>query len=69
MWLATHGNTKNKGGQSMKWNKQKCNKCKRRKSEVPVIETSPNKVEMRAIGQGKDKEQRMQSAVHGNIDN
>ena len=53
----------------MKWNKQKCNKCKRRKSEVPVIETSPNKVEMRAIGQGKDKEQRMQLAVHGNIDN
>jgi hypothetical protein len=53
----------------MKWNKQKSNKCKRRKSEVPVIETSPNKAEMRAIGQGKDKEQRMQSAVDGNIDN
>ena len=53
----------------MKRDKNKYDKCKRRKSEVPVIETSPNEVEMRAIGQGKDKEQRMQLAVDGNIDN
>ena len=59
MWLATHGNTKNKGGQSTKWNKRKCNKYKRRKSEVSLIETSPNKEEMLAIDQGKVKEQRM----------
>ncbi len=38
-------------------------------SGVPVFEMLPNKVQMRAIGQGKDKEQRSWVAQHGNIKN
>ena len=69
MWLATHVNTKNKGGQSTQEDKQKLNKQKRKESGVPGIEMSPNKVQQRAIGMGKDVEQRGRVAEQENIEN
>jgi hypothetical protein len=60
---------KNTDGLSTKADKQKVNIHEQMKSEVPVFETSPNKVEKRAIGQGKDKEQRKQLTEHRNINN
>jgi hypothetical protein len=68
-WLAECGNIKNTVGQSTNGLKQKMNKQKRMESGVPVFEMSPNKVQKRAIGQGKDKEQRNWVAKHGNIKN
>jgi hypothetical protein len=45
------------------------NKQKRMESGVPGIEMSPNKVQWRAIGLGKDVEQRSRVAEQENIKN
>ncbi len=68
-WMAEHGNIKNKDGQSTQEDKQKLNKQKRMESGVPGIEMSPNKVQWRAIGLGKDVEQRSRVAEQENIKN
>jgi hypothetical protein len=67
--LAEGGNNINTVGQSTNAYEQKSGKQKRMESGVPVSEMSPNKVQTRAIGQGKDKEQRSWVAEHGNIKN
>ena len=56
--MAEGENIKNTVGQSSNEIMQKLHKQKRMESGVPGFEMSPNKVQMRAIGQGKDKEQR-----------
>ena len=67
--MAEHWNIKNKDGQSTQEDKQKLNKQKRMESGVPGIEMSPNKVQQRAIGLGKDVEQRSRVAEQENFEN
>ena len=67
--LAEGGNHINMVGQSTKAYEQKLSKQKRMESGVPVQEMSPNKVQQRAIGLGKDVEQRSRVAEQENIEN
>ena len=67
--MAEGENIKNTVGQSTMEIMQKLNKQKRMESGVPGIEMSPNKVQWRAIGLGKDVEQRSRVAEQENIEN
>ena len=67
--MAVRGNMVNTDGQSTKEDEQKLSKQKRVENGVPVQEMSPNKVQWRAIGLGKDVEQRSRVAEQENIEN